>query len=91
MHYIRKNISDLILSTLMASDLSGPHQLARDTGLPQGVVDKSITHGLVELADWVAICRALGLDAGAALTEAANHRSSDTPVALSAPQSPLQQ
>ncbi len=33
----------------------------------------AVTHGIVELSDWVDITRTLGLDAGAALAEAVNH------------------
>jgi len=73
MNKLRKNISDLIVSTLYAYDDYSSQQLAVDAGLPHGIICRAITHGIVELSDFVDICRGLDLDAAAVLVEAVNH------------------
>jgi len=73
MNKLRKNISDLIVSTLLAYEDYSSQQLAKDAGLPHGIICRAITHGIVELSDFVDICRGLDLDAAAVLAEAVNH------------------
>ena len=72
MNKLRKNISDQIVSTLLAYEDYSSQQLAEEAGLPHAIICQAITHGIVELSDWVDICRTLDLDAPAALAEATN-------------------
>jgi len=84
MNKLRKNISDQIVSTLLAYEDYSSQQLAEEAGLPHAIICQAITHGIVELSDFVDICRGLDLDAAAVLAEAVNHIGS----ALGAPAEP---
>ncbi|MGZ0657071.1 hypothetical protein ACWPKS_15820 [Coraliomargarita sp. W4R72] len=80
----KKAISDILLVSTYSHSW-GAEEVARRSKLPTSVVQQSITYGVVDLEDFVDICRVLGLDSGAVQAEACGrshmpwHDASETP------------
>ena len=70
---IRKNISTAIMRSFILSEGLTPTALADAAGVPVAAVTQALTAGVVDAADLVEICRVLDLDAGAVISDAANH------------------
>lgn len=73
MDHMRKHLSDILLDAMLRH--GGVDRLVAETGLPDAIIRRAVTSGVVDAVDLLHITRALDLDAGAVLAEAANQQS----------------
>jgi hypothetical protein len=75
---IRKELASILKAALKESGLTYT-ELSEQLEAPLGTTCDMIRYGIIESADFVMLCRALGLDACAVLAEAVN-QTTETPV-----------
>lgn len=75
--HLRNNIKTILQIAMREQGMTYTELMAA-TGLDLRIVGNATSYGLAELGDFIAICRALDLDASAVLAEAENHIASGT-------------
>jgi len=75
---LHTNIKTILQSAMREQSITYT-QLIAATGLDMMILSNAIGYGIVHLCDYVAITRALSLDASAVLAEAVNHQAKKPP------------